>query len=89
MGILEKCLNGRLKLTVVRAEGLKAMDFNGFSDPYVTVVVDGVSRVKTKYKAKTLNPEWNQYFLIRVGLCVCECDCGCVRVSNCEICSWI
>eukprot|EP01135_Chromosphaera_perkinsii_P009587 Nk52_evm37s1810 gene=Nk52_evmTU37s1810 len=94
MGV-ENCLNGRLKVKVIRAEGLKAMDLNGFSDPYVVISVDGVVRVKTKYKTKTLNPEWNQYFLVRLDLVdkiefiVYDHDymtsddlCGFVRVLN-------
>lgn len=49
---------------IIQAEGLKACDMNGLSDPYVTLM-DQVSR-KTVGKTRTiyedLNPVWNETF---------------------------
>ncbi|XP_060067821.1 rabphilin-3A-like isoform X3 [Ylistrum balloti] len=53
-----------LHCTIVRARGLKAMDSNGLSDPYVKLhTLPGASKsnkLRTKTIHKTLNPEWNE-----------------------------
>ena len=45
-------------------QGLRAMDKNGLSDPYVKLhLLPGASRsykLRTKTVPKTLNPEWNE-----------------------------
>ena len=51
---------GTLGVTVLNATGLKAMDRNGFSDPYVKVSVAGVTK-KTKTMKKTLSPRWDEF----------------------------
>ena len=51
----------RLAVRVIRARNLRAMDFNGFSDPYVKLQV-GKQRFKTKVVKMNLNPEWDQEF---------------------------
>ena len=48
-------------MRVVAARNLRAMDFNGFSDPYVKLQV-GKQRFKTKVVKMNLNPEWDQEF---------------------------
>eukprot|EP01137_Pigoraptor_chileana_P015952 Opistho-2@72382 len=58
-----KCVSGTLKLTIARAEGLKACDVGGSSDPYCILVVDGKETpVKTKPVKKTLAPVWDAEF---------------------------
>ncbi|XP_076453214.1 rabphilin-3A-like isoform X2 [Babylonia areolata] len=56
--------NNALHCTIARARGLKAMDSNGFSDPYVKLhLLPGASKstkLRTKTIHKTLNPEWNE-----------------------------
>ncbi|KQJ98783.1 C2 and GRAM domain-containing protein At1g03370 [Brachypodium distachyon] len=51
----------RLNVRVIGARNLRAMDFNGFSDPYVKLQV-GKQRFKTKVVKMNLNPEWDQEF---------------------------
>ncbi|XP_047063011.1 C2 and GRAM domain-containing protein At1g03370-like [Lolium rigidum] len=51
----------RLTVRVIGARNLRAMDFNGFSDPYVKLQV-GKQRFKTKVVKMNLNPEWDQEF---------------------------
>ncbi|PIO58924.1 C2 domain protein, partial [Teladorsagia circumcincta] len=54
------------KLTVhlIRAKNLKAMDSNGFSDPYVKLhLLPGnakATKLTSRTIEKTLNPEWNE-----------------------------
>ena len=45
---------------------LKAMDKNGFSDPFVKFVMDGKELCKSDTKKKNLNPVWNQNFAIKI-----------------------
>ncbi|XP_078484429.1 rabphilin-3A isoform X2 [Ciona intestinalis] len=56
-----------LYVTVIRARGLKAMDINGFSDPYVKLhLLPGSkklgesTKMRTKTKQKTLNPTFDE-----------------------------
>lgn len=62
--LLYDCANNALHCTIVRARGLKAMDSNGLSDPYVKLhLLPGASKstkLRTKTIHKTLNPEWNE-----------------------------
>nr|KAI8753413.1 rabphilin-3A [Biomphalaria glabrata] len=69
LGLLEFSLlydsvNNALHCTIVRAKGLKAMDSNGLSDPYVKLhLLPGANKstkLRTKTIHKTLNPEWNE-----------------------------
>ncbi|KAL3856404.1 hypothetical protein ACJMK2_011169, partial [Sinanodonta woodiana] len=56
--------NSTLQCTIIRSRGLKAMDSNGLSDPYVKLhLLPGASKsnkLRTKTIHKTLNPEWNE-----------------------------
>ncbi|XP_048089187.1 LOW QUALITY PROTEIN: double C2-like domain-containing protein alpha [Alosa alosa] len=53
-----------LHCTVIRAKGLKPMDFNGLADPYVKLhLLPGAckaNKLKTKTVRNTLNPMWNE-----------------------------
>ncbi|XP_045428438.1 double C2-like domain-containing protein alpha isoform X3 [Pipistrellus kuhlii] len=53
-----------LHCSILRAKGLKPMDFNGLADPYVKVhLLPGAckaNKLKTKTQRNTLNPVWNE-----------------------------
>ncbi|XP_010892598.1 double C2-like domain-containing protein alpha [Esox lucius] len=53
-----------LHCTVIKAKGLKPMDFNGLADPYVKLhLLPGAckaNKLKTKIVRNTLNPVWNE-----------------------------
>ncbi|OUM62853.1 hypothetical protein PIROE2DRAFT_20742 [Piromyces sp. E2] len=49
-----------LKIKVISAEGLKAVDNSGTSDPYVKVQHQKKTFYKTKVIKKTLSPTWNE-----------------------------
>lgn len=64
---------GRLKITIVEAENLKATDYAtrhsslvGAArinlDPYIALDIDDVHFAKTKAKLKTLNPGYKEEF---------------------------
>jgi len=55
----------RLVVRIIEARGLKSADFNGYSDPYCEVrIKDQVVHHKTKVCKKTLNPFWNEEFIL-------------------------
>ncbi|KAL6858880.1 hypothetical protein ACP4OV_017882 [Aristida adscensionis] len=56
----------RLTVRVIEARNLRAMDSNGFSDPYVKLQL-GKQRFKTKVVKMNLNPTWDQEFSFVVG----------------------
>ncbi|KAF3814133.1 hypothetical protein GH733_018165 [Mirounga leonina] len=53
-----------LRCSILRAKGLKPMDFNGLADPYVKLhLLPGAckaNKLKTKTQRNTLNPVWNE-----------------------------
>ncbi|XP_053375706.1 rabphilin-3A-like isoform X2 [Mercenaria mercenaria] len=53
-----------LQCSISKAKGLKAMDSNGLSDPYVKLhLLPGATKsnkLRTKTIHKTLNPQWNE-----------------------------
>eukprot|EP00961_Rhodomonas_salina_P198990 2684117-Rhodomonas_salina.1 len=55
-----------LEVVVHKAEGLVAKDRGGTSDPFCEVKL-GKQRQKTKVKPKTLNPNWDETFLLDYG----------------------
>ena len=70
-----------VQVTIHAAQGLKASDYLGSSDPYVAVKYGRLLVAKTHVKRKTLNPDWNQSFLFgpvsptkRVAVEVWDCD---------------
>ncbi|GJN15872.1 hypothetical protein PR202_gb02817 [Eleusine coracana subsp. coracana] len=56
----------KLIVRVIGARNLRAMDSNGFSDPYVKLQL-GKQRFKTKVIKTSLNPTWDQEFSFLVG----------------------
>jgi len=57
----EKSIDGSsLRIKVISAEGLKAVDNSGTSDPYVKVQHQKNTLYKTKPVKKTINPTWNE-----------------------------
>lgn len=59
---LELKPQGKLTLTVVKANELKNMEMIGKSDPYVVVYIRPLFKVKTKVVDNNLNPVWNETF---------------------------
>ncbi|KAK9134086.1 hypothetical protein Scep_013614 [Stephania cephalantha] len=55
----------KLFVCVHEARNLRAMDLNGFSDPYVRLQL-GKYKFKTKVVKKCLNPSWIEEFCFRV-----------------------
>jgi ankyrin repeat protein/tetratricopeptide (TPR) repeat protein len=57
-----------IKISVLRAKDLLAMDRGGTSDPYVRLVIgdDLVKNKKTTVKNKTLNPTWMENFELHI-----------------------
>ncbi|KAK2158561.1 hypothetical protein LSH36_167g03038 [Paralvinella palmiformis] len=49
-----------LEMHVIRARNLVAKDSNGFSDPYVVVLINEERKYKSSVKKKTLDPFWNE-----------------------------
>lgn len=63
---LELKPQGKLSVTVVRANNLINTDLIGKSDPYVVLYVRPMFKVKTKVIDDNLNPEWNETFEVLV-----------------------
>ncbi|KAL3517052.1 hypothetical protein ACH5RR_023954 [Cinchona calisaya] len=59
---LELKPQGKLTVTVVKANDLKNKELIGKSDPYTVVYVRPLFKVKTKTIDNNLNPMWNQKF---------------------------
>lgn len=59
---LELKPQGRLSVTIVKANGLKNMEMIGKSDPYAVVYIRPLFKVKTKTIDNNLNPVWNETF---------------------------
>ncbi|XP_074640425.1 rabphilin-3A-like [Tubulanus polymorphus] len=82
--LLYDSVNNALHCTIVRARGLKAMDSNGLSDPYVKLhLLPGASKsnkLRTKTIHKTLNPEWNET-LTYYGITEDDCIKKTLRLS--------
>jgi Ca2+-dependent lipid-binding protein len=53
-----------LNVEVIKAEGLRAKDCNGLSDPFCTLYLSNVptQRYNTSVKSKTLAPSWEEHF---------------------------
>lgn len=53
----------KLTIKVIEARNVAPKDFNGKSDPYCVLVIEGSKeKVKTKIRFKTLSPVWNEKF---------------------------
>ncbi|KAF3853557.1 hypothetical protein F7725_014245 [Dissostichus mawsoni] len=76
-----------LHCTVIKAKGLKPMDFNGLSDPYVKLhLLPGAckaNKLKTKTVRNTLNPVWNET-LTYCGITEEDMYRKTLRVSVCD-----
>ncbi|KAK1651697.1 hypothetical protein QYE76_069502 [Lolium multiflorum] len=59
---LELKPQGRVTVTVVRAESLKNKELIGKSDPYVVLFIRPMFKEKTRVIDDNLNPEWNETF---------------------------
>jgi len=55
-------LESNLNLVLLEARDLKPMDFNGKSDPYCIMTVNGKQKQQSTYKPETLEPVWNEEF---------------------------
>ncbi|XP_059920919.1 rabphilin-3A-like [Gadus macrocephalus] len=66
MSLMYSTQLNRLLVGVVRCVHLAAMDANGYSDPFVKIVLKPdmgkKAKCKTQIKKKTLNPEYNEEF---------------------------
>ncbi|MBA0610103.1 hypothetical protein Godav_010995 [Gossypium davidsonii] len=59
---LELKPEGKLTVTVVKANDLKNLEMIGKSDPYVVVHIRPLFKIKTKVVENNLNPIWNETF---------------------------
>uniref|UniRef100_A0A1A8P830 Double C2-like domains, alpha n=1 Tax=Nothobranchius rachovii TaxID=451742 RepID=A0A1A8P830_9TELE len=79
--------SSELHCTVIRAKGLKSMDFNGLSDPYVKLhLLPGASKankLKTKTIRNSLNPVWNET-LTYVGITEEDMSRKTLRLTVCD-----
>ncbi|CAB1418742.1 unnamed protein product [Pleuronectes platessa] len=79
--------SSELHCTVLRAKGLKPMDFNGLSDPYVKLhLLPGAckaNKLKTKTIRNCLNPVWNET-LTYVGITEEDMHRKTLRLSVCD-----
>ncbi|KAK2876653.1 hypothetical protein Q8A67_020749 [Cirrhinus molitorella] len=85
--LLYETVTSSLHCTIIRAKGLKPMDFNGLADPYVKLhLLPGAykaSKLKTKTVRNTLNPVWNET-LTYSGITVEDMYRKTLRVSVCD-----
>ncbi|CAO3663290.1 unnamed protein product [Rhizopus stolonifer] len=59
--------DGIMEIVLLEARGLRGVDKNGMSDPFVRVRKDRANEIyKTRHISKTLSPEWNESFRCRV-----------------------
>ncbi|XP_037400691.1 double C2-like domain-containing protein alpha isoform X2 [Pygocentrus nattereri] len=76
-----------LHCTIIRAKGLKPMDFNGLADPYVKLhLLPGASKankLKTKTVRNSLNPVWNET-LTYIGITEEDMHRKTLRLSVCD-----
>eukprot|EP00340_Litonotus_pictus_P008916 CAMPEP_0170517468 /NCGR_PEP_ID=MMETSP0209-20121228/3448_1 /TAXON_ID=665100 ORGANISM="Litonotus pictus, Strain P1" /NCGR_SAMPLE_ID=MMETSP0209 /ASSEMBLY_ACC=CAM_ASM_000301 /LENGTH=498 /DNA_ID=CAMNT_0010802723 /DNA_START=134 /DNA_END=1630 /DNA_ORIENTATION=+ len=59
-------VEANLNIVILEARELKPMDFNGKSDPYCVMTINGKQKSKTTYKPATLEPVWNEEFNFRI-----------------------
>ncbi|KAL8238389.1 hypothetical protein R6Q59_014956 [Mikania micrantha] len=63
---LELKPQGKLMLTIVRANHLKNMEMMGKSDPYAVAFIRPLEKFRTKVIENNLNPVWDQLFHLTV-----------------------
>ncbi|XP_063285134.1 double C2-like domain-containing protein alpha [Pelobates fuscus] len=80
----DKCI---LQCCILRAKGLKPMDFNGLADPYVKIhLLPGAckaNKLKTRTVRNTLNPTWNES-LTYCGITHEDMGKKVLRISVCD-----
>ncbi|XP_060794784.1 double C2-like domain-containing protein alpha [Neoarius graeffei] len=85
--LLYESSTSSLHCTILRAKGLKPMDFNGLADPYVKLhLLPGAckaNKLKTKIVKNTLNPVWNET-LTYCGITEEDMCRKTLRVSVCD-----
>ncbi|ODV62977.1 uncharacterized protein ASCRUDRAFT_68769 [Ascoidea rubescens DSM 1968] len=59
--------SGSIILTIKKGENLIASDFNGKSDPYVKICLNGFILYTSNFIKKTLNPVWDEKFKFSVN----------------------
>ncbi|XP_008120010.2 double C2-like domain-containing protein alpha isoform X1 [Anolis carolinensis] len=76
-----------LDCTILRAKGLKPMDFNGLADPYVKLhLLPGAckaNKLKTRTQHNTLNPVWNESLTYN-GITAEDMARKTLRISVCD-----
>ncbi|CAN9505074.1 unnamed protein product [Ophioblennius macclurei] len=79
--------SSELHCTILRAKGLKPMDFNGLADPYVKLhLLPGAckaNKLKTRTIRNCLNPVWNET-LTYVGITEEDMHRKTLRLSVCD-----
>ncbi|XP_030064581.1 double C2-like domain-containing protein alpha [Microcaecilia unicolor] len=79
--------NCTLQCNILRAKGLKPMDFNGLADPYVKLhLLPGAckaNKLKTRTVRNTLNPAWNES-LTYCGITEEDMARKILRISVCD-----
>ena len=55
-----------LRVDLLDAKDLSAADRGGKSDPYCVFSLNGQKVFKSQTKKKTLNPAWNEDFIVNV-----------------------
>ncbi|KAF9990464.1 hypothetical protein BGZ75_001644 [Mortierella antarctica] len=58
---------GNMNVTLVRAKNLIAADRGGSSDPFIVFKVNGKEVYKSEVVKKTLNPEYNESFVVPIA----------------------
>ena len=59
--------DGKLNISVIKAQNLRNADTFGKSDPYVVILVDDEKVAKTKTIDNNLSPTWNENFVCLVA----------------------
>ncbi|CAI4064759.1 hypothetical protein SUVZ_08G1240 [Saccharomyces uvarum] len=57
---------GAIRVFIEKANDLRNLEKIGTIDPYCRVLVNGLSKGRTDFKSKTLNPVWNQVIYVAV-----------------------
>ena len=55
-----------MRVDLLDGHGIRGVDRGGKSDPYVVFQLNGQKVYKSQTKKKTLNPEWNENFVVQV-----------------------
>lgn len=57
---------GVLRVDLLTGHKIRAADRGGKSDPYAVFALNGQKVFKSQTKKKTLNPEWNENFMVQI-----------------------